>query len=283
MLTTALHDELDLKAPALASGFRLADLSRWQSQVDIAAYKPGAVILRTGGADGGRYIDADWAQRSAAFRRAGKQVAGYWFNGGSSSTGDADFLISQAAFVSGEYVIADIEGEDGVPGTPWSPAQADDWVDEVKSKAPHLKPMVYMSAALTREHDWSGLVKRGVHLYVASYGANDGSVPSGQPLISCWPTWDIWQYTSLGTIGGIDGKIDLDYAKNTVWPTSPAPEPAPAPAPKPTTVYVVKSGDTLSSIAAHFHTTWQAIYALNKGVIGASPDHIHPGERLRLP
>lgn len=277
MLLAAVHDKLDLTATALPAGFHLADLSRWQTNVDIAAYTPRAVILRAGGADDGRYIDADWAQRSAAFRRAGKKVAGYWFNGASSSKGDADYLLSHAAFVSGEYIIADIEGD-----TPWSPAQADDWVDEVKSKSPHLKPMVYMSAALTREHDWSGLVQRGVHLYVASYGANTGSVPSGQPLIECWPTWDIWQYTSVGTIGGVGGKIDLDYARNSVWPV-PAPAPDPVPAPKPKVVYIVKLGDTLSSIAAHFHTTWRAIYSLNLRVIGSNPNNIRPGMRLQIP
>jgi hypothetical protein len=47
--------------------------------------------------------------------------------------------------------------------------------------------------------------------------------------------------------------------------------------------YLVRSGDTLSTIAARQHTDggWRALYALNRGVV-SDPDLIFPGERLRL-
>ena len=49
--------------------------------------------------------------------------------------------------------------------------------------------------------------------------------------------------------------------------------------------YVVRSGDTLSSIAvAHaVRGGWQALYAANRRVIGPDPDVIHPGTVLVLP
>ncbi|WP_151479464.1 LysM peptidoglycan-binding domain-containing protein [Streptomyces albicerus] len=46
--------------------------------------------------------------------------------------------------------------------------------------------------------------------------------------------------------------------------------------------YTVRSGDTLSRIAARHGTTWQRIYAANKAVIGGDPDVIVPGQRLEL-
>ncbi|MFF3712533.1 LysM peptidoglycan-binding domain-containing protein [Streptomyces phaeochromogenes] len=46
--------------------------------------------------------------------------------------------------------------------------------------------------------------------------------------------------------------------------------------------YTVRSGDTLSAIAARHGTTWQRIYAANKAVIGGDPDVIVPGQRLEL-
>ena len=48
--------------------------------------------------------------------------------------------------------------------------------------------------------------------------------------------------------------------------------------------YVVKSGDTLSTIAAKYAVKggWRALYQLNKGVVGANPNLIRPGERLAL-
>jgi LysM repeat protein len=61
--------------------------------------------------------------------------------------------------------------------------------------------------------------------------------------------------------------------------SAPARTPGASPTTKPTT-YKVKSGDTLSSIAARFHTTAKAIEDLN-GL--KSPFVIHPGEVLKLP
>jgi hypothetical protein len=44
----------------------------------------------------------------------------------------------------------------------------------------------------------------------------------------------------------------------------------------------VRTGDTLSTLAARHGTTWQQVYAANRAVIGADPDLILPGQRLAL-
>ena len=59
------------------------------------------------------------------------------------------------------------------------------------------------------------------------------------------------------------------------------------------TVVVVEAGDCLWHLAAadlprdagpaEIAARWQAIYRLNRAVIGADPDLIHPGQRLVLP
>ncbi|MGW1895174.1 transglycosylase family protein [Streptomyces sp. NPDC002004] len=46
--------------------------------------------------------------------------------------------------------------------------------------------------------------------------------------------------------------------------------------------YTVRSGDTLSAIAARHNTAWRTVYAANRAVIGADPNLILPGERLAL-
>ncbi|KOV98042.1 transglycosylase [Streptomyces sp. NRRL B-1140] len=46
--------------------------------------------------------------------------------------------------------------------------------------------------------------------------------------------------------------------------------------------YTVRHGDTLSGVAARHGTTWQRLYAANKAAIGADPDVIVPGLRLRF-
>lgn len=75
----------------------------------------------------------------------------------------------------------------------------------------------------------------------------------------------------------------------------PSPHPSPTP-PKKTppkqppksqqTYYVVRSGDTLSGIAARFYgnaSDWHKIYTANQHVIGSNPNHIVPGMRLLIP
>ncbi|MGI8521722.1 MAG: LysM peptidoglycan-binding domain-containing protein [Nocardioides sp.] len=74
-------------------------------------------------------------------------------------------------------------------------------------------------------------------------------------------------------------------------PTSATTPTAPAPASAPTVV--VRPGDTLWGLAAADLPSgappaavahrWQQIYAANRAVVGADPDVIHPGQRLRLP
>lgn len=66
----------------------------------------------------------------------------------------------------------------------------------------------------------------------------------------------------------------------------PAAVPATARTPKKShvntdSVYVVRDGDTLSTIAAAHGTTWQDIFAANRDVID-DPDLIHTSEHLRV-
>ncbi len=59
---------------------------------------------------------------------------------------------------------------------------------------------------------------------------------------------------------------------------------APVTGTSPATRYVVRSGDTLSGIAARFAVRggWPALYAANRRVIGRDPDAIRPGMVLAL-
>lgn len=50
-----------------------------------------------------------------------------------------------------------------------------------------------------------------------------------------------------------------------------------------TVTYVVKPGDTLSTIARQFCTTWQQIYHLNRAVIGPNPNVLRSGTVLHVP
>lgn len=69
-------------------------------------------------------------------------------------------------------------------------------------------------------------------LWLAEFGSNNGQVPSSEPR---WD-WNIWQYSSKGSLPGWnrDGAGDVDLAKDYVIDgSSPEPQPEPGPQPEP--------------------------------------------------
>lgn len=91
-------------------------------------------------------------------------------------------------------------------------------------------------------------------------------------------TWQKIYEDNRGVIGGDPNRI---YAGQVLRIYTSGSVPAPAPAPSVKT-YTVQKGDNLSSIAAKFGTTWQKIYADNRGVIGGDPNLIMPGMVLTI-
>lgn len=87
---------------------------------------------------------------------------------------------------------------------------------------------------------------------------------------------DFWQYTSEGTIPGINARVDL----SKVLDQKPKEKPIEEPIPARENTYTVKAGDTLSSIAQKFGTTYQKIASLN-GI--SNPNLIFVGDVLKLP
>jgi len=100
--------------------------------------------------------------------------------------------------------------------------------------------------------------------------------------------WGAWPTCS--SRAGASGGAPATSAPST--PTTKAAPSKPAKAPDRSTGhtgrgssrgdYIVRSGDTLSAIAARHGTTWQRIHAANKAAIGGDPDVIVPGQRLEL-
>ena len=72
--------------------------------------------------------------------------------------------------------------------------------------------------------------------WLAAYGANDGTVPATEPRLPVsWPRRDAWQYTSRGSVPGIQGFVDLDQMTEAAYEAAwgePAPAPPPEPSPK---------------------------------------------------
>ena len=115
---------------------------------------------------------------------------------------------------------------------------------------------------------------------------------------SLWTNYDMWladwddtgtvprisyahivQYTSKGSVDGINGNVDRDYSvRNYADLTEGTGEPE-----KPgtaDTVYTVKSGDTLWGIGQKFGVPYQTIAQYN-GI--SDPSLIYPGQKIKIP
>jgi GH25 family lysozyme M1 (1,4-beta-N-acetylmuramidase) len=277
------------------------DVSGWQAGINLAAVPADFVLIKATGGNGfvSPAANAQYAQAKSLGKLRGvyhfAREAGYR----GTAVQEADHFVSSIkGFLDGETVLVlDWEG-DNTFDVAWALA----WLNRVYALT-GVRPLIYMSGSVTHAADWSPVVAAGYGLWVAAYALgstpfNGYGAPAGPSAVGHWPFVAMWQYTSSGHLPGWNGNLDLNvfYGDRAAWlkyaakngvvkapAPAPAAKPAPAaprPAPKPAAgAYTVKSGDSLSAIAAAHGTTWQALAKLN-GI--ANPNVIHPGQVLKL-
>lgn len=253
-------------------------------------------LIRTGYGGGG--VDGTFAQKWAAAKAAGLVRLAYHFAypGRSSGAQQArDMMNIVKTLEPGDGIALDMEDEPvyGRVLVPSDVAWAKDFLDTAKQITGGVNGLLYLNTSLKARYDWSSIKNANYGLWQANYGVNNGQ-PGAEPSPSPWAFNAIWQYTSKGEAGNcspIDLNIfngdNIDQLKKygaggtvSVPPSStPAARPQPA-TPTATGTYTVQRGDSLSSIAAKFGTTWQALQSVN-GL--PNPNLIFPGQVLRVP
>ncbi|WP_162990095.1 GH25 family lysozyme [Mesobacillus foraminis] len=124
-------------------------------------------------------------------------------------------------------------------------------------------------------------------LWLPRYGKNEGKRDI-KPAYEC----DLWQYTDRGRVSWYCGNIDLNHinsSKTIQWFIGKAQKVSELQqekeqisskdSPSEYEIIKVKPGDTLSEIAARFHTTVSTLQKLN-GI--ANPDKIYAGQKIRV-
>ena len=272
------------------------DISRWQGIINWDAVK-GAVdfaIIKIGGSDDGFYNDGQAARNAAEARRVGILRGFYVYLGGAHSVAEEVQNVKNAVanvggLQGGELIVLDWEEHTG-DEVGYLSGICQGLID-----AGFPKPLIYMSLSRVTSQNWQPLVDKNDGLWVAAWGNND-AVPGDNevPGSDEWPFWALWQYSSTGQVAGIAGRVDLDefngdgatfqkYGAGGAVTPSPAPTQPTAPAPDTSGAeYTVVSGDNLSSIAARYGTTWQALYAMNTDRI-SNPNRIFAGQKIRVP
>ena len=129
-------------------------------------------------------------------------------------------------------------------------------------------------------------IPAGIQLWIACAAATGvmsgcGATPAAQPTTAAAPP-----PTTAPAPAAAASPARPPLASPAASPSVAAPTQVAATPGGPTQEYEVKAGDTLLSIAVEFYsdqTLWRRIYDANRDVIGADPDKLSLGMKLRIP
>lgn len=268
------------------------DVSSWQAGIDLGKVPADFVIVKT--TQGDWYVSPNADQQYQSAKKAGRLLGIYhYIDGRGGAAGEADFFIRNCKNYIKEALIAvDWEAEGN---SQWgNEAYLEEVVRLIKQKT-GVTPLIY--SMQSRYAQVNAVAQRqNAGLWIAQYSSMDPTGYQAHPWNEGSYSCAIRQYSSNGRLPGYGGPLDLNiaYMDRNAWkryanPSGKAPAPAPAPKPKPapkpapaakTGTYTVKSGDTLSGIAAAHGTTWQELQRIN-GL--ANANLIFPGQVLKLP
>jgi LysM repeat protein len=264
------------------------DTSGWQAaNVSLA----GQAFEVSKATQGITYINPNHAAQVAQARAAGLLVGHYHFADGGTPEDEADYFIANADWRRGEILALDVEHPftDNVADVVgWSVR----FLTRVHSRL-GVWPLLYIDSSTRGRFNWTPVAALGVGLWDAEYNSVG---PSGSAPFAFVA---IWQNADTNVSGGDSDVFEGDpaawhrygginaapaapapaAAPHPAAPVAPRPSPAPAPVLHPSEC-IVTSGDTLSSIAAQFHTSLAAVEAVNPGI---NYNLIKPGQVLHLP
>lgn len=190
------------------------DISSYQGEVDWAQVKKAGVdyvMLRAGGrgysSEGVLYEDSKFEQNAKAAGDAGLEIGVYFFSQAintEEAKEEAEYVIEKIKKFDITYPVAFdweiIEGEsartDGVDRETLT-AMARTFCDTVSEKG--YVPMIYSSRHLMYfNYDMASV--KDIDLWIASYGETP----------KYYYDFAMWQYSTDGTMYGINGKVDLN-------------------------------------------------------------------------
>lgn len=274
--TACFAQETNGRATRIYQGI---DVSVYQGDIDfglVRAYGIEVVYIRAG--EGYDYIDPYFEQNYTNALNAGLKI-GYYHYVTASNIEEAQ---AQAEFF---YSLINDKTIDCYPAMDFEsfPGLSVDEINEIGAAyMERLSSLLGYTASIYSDVNnvetvWDASFSQ-YPLWVAEYGI-------GMPQsIGNWEDWSGFQYSDMGNVNGIDGYVDLDYFKDSIFiDPSERPEPAPEPVPNPNPAnqtYTVVPGDTLYAIAARYRTTVAELAARN-GIL--NPNLIYPGQVLAVP
>ena len=184
------------------------DVSHWQHNINFSSVKESGIefaILKAGGSDAGFYTDSKFEENYTAAAAAGLNVGCYYFagskfSGAKNGTADAKRF---ASIIKGKQfsmpIYLDIEAQ---------PVSEKAGITEAAvAFCEYMEKQGYFIGIYAS--DISGFKERLDPLIITKYSSWVARYDK-QPEYNRY--WNVWQYSSTGTVAGITGRVDLDIS-----------------------------------------------------------------------
>lgn len=252
------------------------DISNWQGYVDFAKVKQSGVqVVYIKATEGTYYTDKYLNSNYNGAKAQGLSIGFYHFFrpvNEANTLAQAQYFVNAVKDKTFDCRLAlDIEVT-GNLSRDYLSKLADMFMQEVK-RLSGKETVLYTYTYFAKSNLNSSLSK--YPLWIAHYGV---TTPGDNGI---WNTWVGFQYSSTGSVPGVNGNCDMNVFTSGIYNESNVTPPPPVVPPSDNYIYyVVQSGDTLSGIASKYGTSVSVLTNLN-GI--SNPNLIVVGQVLKIP
>lgn len=187
------------------------DISSYQAELNAGIVPSDFVIIKA--TEGTNYINPTWEEQAGQVIQTNKLLGFYHFASVGNSIAEADFFISVVKDYIGKAVLV-LDFEAGAINA-WGNVGARQFLNRVKEKT-GVYPMIYMSAEVTRQFNWSTISNTNP-LWVAQYASMNPTGYQSEPWTDgkgygAWSSAAIHQYSSAGSLANWNGNLDINLA-----------------------------------------------------------------------
>ena len=187
------------------------DISSYQAELNAGIVPSDFVIIKA--TEGTNYINPTWEEQAGQVIQTNKLLGFYHFASVGNPIAEADFFISVVKDYIGKAVLV-LDFEAGAINA-WGNVGARQFLNRVKEKT-GVYPMIYMSAEVTRQFNWSTISNTNP-LWVAQYASMNPTGYQSEPWTDgngygAWSSAAIHQYSSAGSLANWNGNLDIDLA-----------------------------------------------------------------------
>lgn len=187
------------------------DISSYQAELNAGIVPSDFVIIKA--TEGTNYINPTWEEQAGQVIQTNKLLGFYHFASVGNPIAEADFFISVVKDYIGKAVLV-LDFEAGAINA-WGNVGARQFLNRVKEKT-GINPMIYMSAEVTRQFNWSTISNTNP-LWVAQYASMNPTGYQSEPWTDgkgygAWSSAAIHQYSSAGSLANWNGNLDINLA-----------------------------------------------------------------------